>query len=425
MHILLLGSGGREHALAWKIEKSPLCKKLFIAPGNAGTRLCGINVELNVLDFEAVKIFILEQSIDMVVAGPEEPLVRGMGDYLAQEVETADVLFVGPRQKGARLEGSKEFAKEFMNKYQIPTAAYQSFSTQTYDEGVAFLHKLQPPYVLKADGLAAGKGVVIVSSLDEAVSALRNMLHDKAFGKASEKVVIEEFLDGVEVSVFVATDGQSYIMLPEAKDYKRIGEKDTGLNTGGMGAVSPVWFADKDFMNKVETKIVKPTIEGLRKENIPYCGFLFLGLMNVKGEPYVVEYNVRLGDPETEVVVPRLMSDIVELMQHMARGTLKKYLPEITPDFAVTAMLVSGGYPGQYEKGKEIRGLEQISNSRVFFAGAQERNDKIYTSGGRVLAVTSIGNSLQGAISKTMENAGKIEFEKKYFRKDIGQDLLR
>lgn len=423
MNILLLGSGGREHALAWKIDQSPLCSKLFIAPGNAGTQLCGNNVDLNISDFDAVAGFVAENNVQMVVIGPEDPLVNGITDFLNKNEKTGKVMVIGPDKVGAMLEGSKEFAKEFMTKYDIPTAAYKSFTAESYEEGVDFLETLKPPYVLKADGLAAGKGVVIVNSLDGAIDTLKQMLKNKAFGKASEKVVIEEFLQGIEVSVFVATDGKNWIMLPEAKDYKRIGEGDTGPNTGGMGAVSPVPFADTTFLEKVKTRVIQPTIDGLNKENITYRGFIFLGLMNVNGDPYVIEYNVRLGDPETEVVIPRINSDLVEMMQHMALGNLNEYVPVICPEFAATVMLVSGGYPGSYEKGLEITGLDDIENSHLFYAGAVEKDGKIVTSGGRVIAVTSIYSSMDEAIEMSINNAEKISFNNKFYRKDIGKDL--
>lgn len=423
MNILLLGSGGREHALAWKIDQSPLCSKLFIAPGNAGTQFCGTNVKIDIADFDAIATFVEKNSVKMVVVGPEDPLVNGITDFLSNHEKTKDVMVIGPSAEGARLEGSKEFAKEFMQKYKIPTAAYKSFSAETFEEGVDFLETLKPPYVLKADGLAAGKGVVIVNSLDGAIDALKNMLKGKAFGKASEKVVIEEFLQGIELSVFVATDGKNWVLLPEAKDYKRIGEGDTGPNTGGMGAVSPVPFADTVFMEKVKTRIIQPTIDGLQKEGIRYEGFIFLGLMNVDGEPYVIEYNVRMGDPETEAVIPRLNSDLVEMLQHMAKGTLEQYTPEVCPEFAVTVMLVSGGYPGTYEKGHAIQEWDSINDSYLFFAGATSDGDTINTSGGRVLAITSMHSQMDKAIAMSMMNAEKVQFKNKFYRKDIGKDL--
>ncbi|TVQ91853.1 MAG: phosphoribosylamine--glycine ligase [Bacteroidetes bacterium] len=425
MNILLLGSGGREHALAWKIEQSPLCSRLFIAPGNAGTQLCGTNVQLNINDFDAVAGFVVENNIHMVVVGPEDPLVNGITDFLKQKPETKNVLIIGPGKIGAQLEGSKEFAKEFMKKYDIPTAAYRSFTTETYEEGVDFLETLKPPYVLKADGLAAGKGVVIVNSLDGAIDTLKQMLKNKAFGKASEKVVIEEFLDGIEISVFVATDGKNWVLLPEAKDYKRIGEGDTGPNTGGMGAVSPVPFADTEFIEKVKSGIIQPTMDGLMKENIDYKGFIFFGLMNVNGDPFVIEYNVRMGDPEAEVVIPRINSDLVNMMQHMALGTLNEYVIELCPQFAVTVMLVSGGYPESYEKGFEISGLDSPHDSLLFYAGAKEKDGKTITSGGRVIAVTSLHNDMRKAIEMSLSITHKIDFAHKFFRTDIGKDLLK
>ncbi len=423
MNILLLGSGGREHALAWKMEQSPLCKKLWIAPGNAGTQLCGTNVELNINDFDAVVSFIAAHHIDMLVVGPEEPLVNGIADFVLQNPSTSHVQVIGPSAKGAMLEGSKQFAKEFMQKYNIPTAAYRSFTAESYEEGVDFLETLAPPYVLKADGLAAGKGVAIVQSLDGAIDVLKGMLKDKAFGKASEKVVMEEFLDGVEVSVFVATDGENWILLPEAKDYKRIGEGDTGPNTGGMGAVSPVSFADTEFMEKVKTRIVQPTIDGLQKENIPYTGFIFVGLMNVNGDPYVIEYNVRMGDPETEAIIPRISSDFVQMLKLMGEGNLNNYTLEVCPEFAATVMLVSGGYPGSYQKGHEISGLDHVDGSHVFYAGASEKDEKVVTSGGRVVAITSLHSSLEKARLQSMKNAAIIKFHQVNFRTDIGLDL--
>ncbi|MFW5724895.1 MAG: phosphoribosylamine--glycine ligase [Bacteroidota bacterium] len=424
MNILLLGSGGREHALAWKIEQSPLCKKLFIAPGNGGTQFCGTNTELSLTDFESIAEFIASQSIGMVVVGPEDPLVKGITDFLSSHESTRDVLVVGPGKAGAMLEGSKEYAKAFMKRNNIPTAAYQSFTLETYEQGIDFLETLKPPYVLKADGLAAGKGVSIVQSLDGAIEVLKDMLKGKAFGEASEKVVIEEYLQGIELSVFVATDGRNWVLLPEAKDYKRIGEGDTGPNTGGMGAVSPVPFADSQFMEKVKNRIIQPTIDGLARENISYKGFIFLGLMNVNGDPYVIEYNVRMGDPETEAVLPRINSDFVELLQAMATGNLDRYTLQICPDFAVTVMLVSGGYPGSYGKGYLIDGYDAVEGSHLFYAGATEKDNTVVTSGGRVLAITSLHSSLQKAREMSLKNAEIVRFENKYYRNDIGLDLL-
>jgi phosphoribosylamine---glycine ligase len=425
MNILLLGSGGREHAIAWKTEQSPLCSKLFIAPGNAGTELCGTNVAININDFASIADFIQQQKIEMVVVGPEEPLVKGITDYLKNNERTRDVLIVGPDSRGAMLEGSKDFAKEFMVRNNIPTAAYKTFTKESFDAGIEFLQKLQAPYVLKADGLAAGKGVLICATLQEAIEGLKTLLLDEAFGQASSRVVIEEYLDGIEVSVFVATDGKNWILLPSAKDYKRIGEGDTGPNTGGMGAVSPVPFADSVFMEKVKSRIIQPTIDGLIKENIDYKGFVFLGLMNVKGDPYVIEYNVRLGDPETEAIMPLINSDVVEMFKAMASGNLDTYHPVICPEFAVTIVMVSGGYPGDYKRGMEIKGLDQPMGSSVFLAGAHNDGEKIITNGGRVLTVTSLHSSLDEARKASLENAGKIQFEGSYFRKDIGLDLLK
>jgi phosphoribosylamine---glycine ligase len=421
MNILLLGSGGREHAMAWKIKQSPLCKNLYIAPGNAGTQLCGKNVKLSINNFDAITTFIDSSAIDMVVVGPEEPLVKGVTNHIQKT--NPGVLVVGPDRVGAQLEGSKEFAKAFMISNNIPTAAYHSFDVNTYQQGVAFLKSLKPPYVLKADGLAAGKGVLIVDNLEEAINGLDQMLNKKSFGEASQKVVIEEFLEGIEVSVFVATDGKDWILLPEAKDYKRIGEGDTGPNTGGMGAVSPVPFADKVFMDKVKSRIVQPTIDGLTKQGIDYKGFIFIGLMNVQGEPYVIEYNVRLGDPETEAILPRIKSDFVSLLHGIAGKNLSKYTLDVSADYAVTVMLVSGGYPGEYKKGYEITGTEDVAESQVFFAGADSSEGKIITSGGRVIAVTTTHPTLQGARELSMQNAQNIQFQQKNYRKDIGLDV--
>jgi len=425
MNILLLGSGGREHAMAWKTAQSPLCKKLFIAPGNAGTSSVGINANINTNDFEAVAEFIHKNSINMVVVGPEEPLVKGITNFLQSHHLCKDIMVVGPDAKGAMLEGSKEFAKEFMKKYNIPTASYASFDADSFEKGVAFLKTLNPPYVLKADGLAAGKGVLILDTLEEAILNLDNMLNKQAFGKASQKVVIEEFLEGIELSVFIATDGKNWVLLPEAKDYKRIGESDTGPNTGGMGAVSPVPFADKEFMGKVINRIIQPTVDGLIGEEISYKGFIFIGLMNVKGNPHVIEYNVRLGDPETEAIIPRIDSDLAELYLAIAQENINNYKIRINPDYAVTVVLVSGGYPGSYEKGHPISGTGLAEESMIFFAGAESENDTIITSGGRVLAITSLDPSLSRACNKSLESAGKIEFNNKYFRKDIGLDVQK
>jgi phosphoribosylamine--glycine ligase len=424
MTILLLGSGGREHALAWKMLQSSKCSTLFVAPGNAGTAQIATNINLNILDFNAIKAFVIKEKIEMVVVGPEDPLVLGIYDFFAADAELKDIPVIGPSKKGAQLEGSKEFAKEFLVKHNIPTAAYDSFTAETVENGCAFLETLQPPYVLKADGLAAGKGVLIIHDLAEAKEELRNMLVHAKFGNASSKVVIEEFLDGIELSCFVLTDGKNYKILPTAKDYKRIGEGDTGLNTGGMGAVSPVPFADAILLEKIENRIVKPTIEGLQKDGIEYKGFVFIGLINVKGEPIVIEYNVRMGDPETEVVIPRLKSDLVELFEAVGNGRLNEVSLEIDARSATTIMVVSGGYPEDYEKGKVISGLENVADSIVFHAGTKAADGQIVSNGGRVLAVTSFGDTFQEAIKKSYQNIDKLHFDKMYFRKDIGFDLL-
>lgn len=424
MTILLLGSGGREHALAWKMLQSDKCSKLFVAPGNAGTSQIATNVSLNILDFDAIKTFALAEKADMVVVGPEDPLVHGIYDFFKNDADLNHIPVIGPSKVGAQLEGSKEFAKEFLIKHKIPTAAYDSFTKETVEKGCNFLETLQPPYVLKADGLAAGKGVLIIQDLEEAKTELRNMLLHEKFGAASAKVVIEEFLDGIELSCFVLTDGKNYKILPTAKDYKRIGEGDTGLNTGGMGAVSPVPFADAVLLEKIETRIVKPTIAGLQSDEIEYKGFVFIGLINVKGEPIVIEYNVRMGDPETEVVIPRLKSDLVELFQAVGNQTLNEVSLEIDDRSATTIMVVSGGYPEDYGKGFDISGLENIEDSIAFHAGTKLENGKVVTNGGRVIAVTSFGESFQEAIKKSYQNIDKLHFDKMYFRKDIGFDLL-
>ncbi len=424
MNILLLGSGGREHAFAWKMTQSPLCTQLFVAPGNAGTDSIATNVNINPTDFEAIKKLVLAENIEMVVVGPEDPLVHGIFDFFLNDKELQSIPVIGPSKLGAQLEGSKEFAKEFMIKHRVPTAAYDSFTKDTVEKGYRFLETLQPPYVLKADGLAAGKGVLILNNLNEAKQELRNMLVDAKFGHASSKVVIEEFLDGIELSCFVLTDGKNYKILPTAKDYKRIGEGDTGLNTGGMGAISPVPFADAVLLEKIEQRIVIPTIEGLKKDEIPYKGFVFIGLINVKGEPIVIEYNVRMGDPETEVVIPRLKNDLVELFVAVAKQKLDEIQLEIDARTATTVMVVSGGYPEDYEKGKEISGLGQVDGSIVFHAGTKLENGKVLSNGGRVLAVTSYGNDYQEAVKKSYQNIEKLHFDTMYYRKDIGFDLL-
>lgn len=423
MNILILGSGGREHTFAWKIAQSDICKNLYVAPGNSGTAEVATNVNIGVTDFEAIKMLVLDKQIDMVVVGPEDPLVKGVHDYFLNDDEIKHVSVIGPQKVAAELEGSKEFAKEFLYRHNIPTAAYESFTKDTVEKGYAFLDTLKPPYVLKADGLAAGKGVVILNDIDEAKAELKSMLVDAKFGDASTKVVIEEFLEGIELSCFVLTDGTNYKVLPTAKDYKRIGEGDTGLNTGGMGAVSPVPFATDEFLSKIEERIVKPTVNGLRKDNLPYVGFIFIGLIKVGDDPKVIEYNVRMGDPETEVVFPRLKNDLVEILQAMANGTLDKIDIEIDERAATTVVLVSGGYPEAYEKGKEITGIENITNSIPFHAGAQLKDGKIITSGGRVMAITSYGETYQEAIKKSYQSIEKLQFDKMNYRKDIGFDL--
>lgn len=424
MNILILGSGGREHAFAYKIAQSKLCEKLFIAPGNAGTQLVGENVNIPADDFQKIKSFCIENQIDMVVVGPEDPLVKGVYDFFENDEKLNHINVVGPSKLGASLEGSKEFAKEFMQRHNIPTAAYQSFTKENLQQGLAFLQTMKPPYVLKADGLAQGKGVLIINDLEEAQTELKNMLLDAKFGSASSKVVIEEFLSGIELSCFVLTDGENYKILPTAKDYKRIGEGDTGLNTGGMGAVSPVPFADEVLMKKIEERIVKPTIQGLKKDNIPYKGFVFIGLIKVDDEPFVIEYNVRMGDPETEAVLPRIQSDLVEVFQTLKNQTLNQVSLQINPKSAVTVVLVSGGYPQDYEKGKVVSGIENVEDSIVFHAGTtQNSQGEVLTNGGRVFAITSFGDDFREALKTSYKNIQKINFEKMNYRTDIGFDL--
>ena len=423
MNILLLGSGGREHAFAHKLIQSPQCDNLFVAPGNAGTAAIAKNLDLSVTNFQAIKDTVLTHQINMVVVGPEDPLVNGLYDYFLKDDLLKDIPVIGPSKEGAQLEGSKDYAKQFMFRHNIPTAAYESFTAATVEKGHDFLETLNPPYVLKADGLAAGKGVLIINDLTEAKEELTNMLTNKKFGEASTTVVIEEFLDGIELSVFVLTDGKNYITLPTAKDYKRIGEGDTGLNTGGMGAVSPVPFADEAFMLKIENEIVKPTVNGLHKEDIDYKGFIFIGLINVDGQPKVIEYNVRMGDPETEVVLPRIESDLLEAFVKLSQGKLNDITLTINPDTAATVMAVSGGYPEAYNKGLAISGLADIKDSIVFQAGTAQDSNGIVTSGGRVLAVTSFGKNHKEALKKSYQNIENIKFDRMYYRKDLGLDL--
>ncbi len=422
LNILVVGSGGREHAMAWKIKQSPKLNQLFIAPGNAGTADLGENIPVCVSDFEGLKKVILEKEINMVVIGPEVPLVEGLHDYIIADENLKGIKVVGPQKEGAQLEGSKDYAKEFMQRHNIPTAKYLTVTKQNLTEGVAFLETMKAPYVLKADGLAAGKGVLIIEDIKEAQDSLKEML-DGQFGDASSKVVIEEFLSGVELSVFAITDGKDYQILPEAKDYKRIGEGDTGLNTGGMGAISPVPFADQEFMKKIEDRIVKPTIEGLKKDNIPYNGFVFFGLINCDGDPKVIEYNVRMGDPETEAVMLRVKSDFVDLLEAAADGTMASQSIEIDERAAVTVMLVSGGYPGSYPKGIAMSGFDAVENSILFHAGTKQTDSEVVTAGGRVIAVSSYGKDMKEALAQSYVNAEKINFDGKYYRKDLGFDL--
>ncbi|HPF50195.1 MAG TPA: phosphoribosylamine--glycine ligase [Draconibacterium sp.] len=422
MNILIIGSGGREHALGWKISQSKKLDKLYFAPGNAGTTTIGTNLPVSVSDFGKIKQAVLENQIDLMLVGPEVPLVEGLHDYFAADVELSHVKVVGPKKAGAGLEGSKDFAKAFMARHNIPTAKYFTVTKNNLDEGLAFLKTMKAPYVLKADGLAAGKGVLIIDSLLDAANSLREMLEGQ-FGAASSKVVIEEFLSGVEASVFVITDGKDYKILPEAKDYKRIGEGDTGLNTGGMGAISPVPFADAVFLKKVEERIIQPTVSGLLKEDIEYNGFIFFGLINVNNDPYVIEYNVRMGDPETEAVMLRVKSDFIDLLEGAATGTLGEKNIEIDERIAVTVMLVSGGYPGSYQKGKTITGTDKVKDSIIFHAGTKTDNKKVVTDGGRVISISSYGTSIKDALSVSYKNAELVEFEGKYYRKDLGFDL--
>ncbi|MDR6807783.1 phosphoribosylamine--glycine ligase [Dyadobacter sp. BE34] len=426
MNILILGSGGREHAFAWKIAQSPLCDTLFMAPGNAGTAGIATNLSISYNDFDSIANAVIENNIELVIVGPEEPLVNGVVDYFNAREDLSKVRIIGPDKAGAQLEGSKDFSKQFMDKYGIPTAASRTFTAEDLEVGLEYLENHSLPIVLKADGLAAGKGVIIAEKHSDAVQAFREMLLDGKFGKAGNKVVIEQFLKGIELSVFVLTDGEHYKILPEAKDYKRIGENDTGLNTGGMGAVSPVVFADANFIRKVEEKVVKPTLHGLQSEGIKYVGFIFIGLMNIKGEPYVIEYNVRMGDPETEVVVPRIQSDFAMLMASTAKGTLQDFDLQISPQVAVTTVVVSGGYPEDYEKGKVISGTDKVEDVHVFHAGTTfNANAEVVTNGGRVMALTGLANSLENAVHKSQRAAQAVQYEGKYFRHDIGVDLIR
>ncbi len=423
MNILILGAGGREHTLAWKLHQSPKLTKLLVAPGNAGTAEIAKNIPIGVNDFDGIKRVVLEEAVEMVVVGPEDPLVNGVHDFFLNDIELKHIPVIGPEKAAAELEGSKEFAKKFMMRHNIPTAAYQSFTTENLEEGYTFLDSLKPPYVLKADGLAAGKGVLILDNLEEAKEELRTMLVDAKFGNASATVVIEEFLAGIELSVFVLTDGKGYKVLPTAKDYKRIGEGDAGLNTGGMGAISPVPFADQDFMDKIHQRVVIPTVEGLKKDDLPYKGFIFIGLIKVDNDPFVIEYNVRLGDPETEVVIPRIKNDLVDVFQAVANQTLDSIDLQLDERTATAVMLVSGGYPEAYEKGKEITGYDSLDDSLAFHAGTTLKDGKVVTNGGRVMAITSFGNDFKEALKKSYKNIDKLHFDRMNYRKDIGFDL--
>ena len=423
MNILILGSGGREHAISWKISQSEKCSNLYIAPGNAGTGLVGNNLSVNINDFKEVKLNVIEKSIDLVIVGPEEPLVRGIVDFFKSDDELKHVKIFGPSSEGSKLEGSKDFSKEFMFRNNIPCAKSKTFNKNNLSEGISFLEKINPPYVLKADGLAAGKGVLILDDLEEAKTELSKMILDEKFGDASKNVLIEEYLDGIEVSVFAITDGHNYIILPEAKDYKRIGEGDTGLNTGGMGAVSPVDFADNEFMKKVEDSVIKRTVNGIKKEKLDYKGFIFAGLMNVNGEPYVIEYNVRMGDPETQVVIPRIKNDLLNIFIKCLDEKINEVDLDIENNFTTTVILAADGYPESYKKGDDIRNLEEFSNSKIFHAGTKKENNRILSNGGRVIACTGYGESLEDALKNSYKLADNISWDNKYFRKDIGEDL--
>ena len=423
MNIMILGSGGREHAISWKISQSKSCKNLYVAPGNAGTSLVGNNIPININDFEEVKKNVIERSIDLVIVGPEEPLVNGIVDFFKSDNKLKNIKIFGPSSNGSKLEGSKDFSKEFMFRNNIPCAKSKTFNKETLNDGISFLENINPPYVLKADGLAAGKGVLIINNLNEAKEELSKMIIDEKFGDASKNVLIEEYLDGIEVSVFAITDGKNYIILPEAKDYKRIGEGDTGLNTGGMGAVSPVKFADKEFMNKVEKLVIKRTVEGIEKENLDYKGFIFAGLMNVNGEPYVIEYNVRMGDPETQVVIPRIKNDLLEVITKCLDEKINEIDLDIAENFTTTVILASDGYPNSYKKGDEIRNLEELFDTKIFHAGTIKKDDIVLSNGGRVIACTGYGYTLEKALKNSYKIAKNISWNNKYYRKDIGQDL--